>query len=423
MLGRLLLLVIALVLAAAVFLVGRYAIDKATRRDTSDRPPPWRDLNVLSLAAQVVALGLIVTVGAWLWSNFRDRTDAIGLELTFDFLDQPSGISIADNPLSSDAGIRDALQQGVKNTFLIILLGIPLSVLFGTLIGIARLSTNWLLRKLATAYVEFFRNIPPLLVIVFLWGAVFLNFPIGASPTAEAAWRPLGGWCIFSNSRFAFPSIIGLDNFGLYQLLIAASVVASVGVWVWRTRVFNNTGVPHRRALWSLATLVVLGAAFFFALGGPFEFSKTTVEDRVWSGGFRMQMPYAAVMSALVIYTASHISEIVRGSILAVHRGQVEASHALALNGLQRYRFVVLPQAFRIAFPPLINQFLNYTKNSSLAVAIGFAELTSITNNLFGNSQPAPQLTLILMAVYLFFSLVLSAMGNLVNRRLQLKGA
>ena len=244
MLGRLLLLVIALALAAAVFLFGRFVVDKVTRRDTSDRPPPWRDLNVLSLAAQVLALGLIVTVGSWLWSNFRDRTDDIGLELTFGFLDQPSGISIADNPLSSNAGIRDALQQGVKNTFLVILWGIPLSVLFGTLIGIARLSTNWLVRNLATGYVEFFRNIPPLLVIVFMWGAVFLSFPSSVGPTAESAWRPFGGWLIFSNSRFAFPSIIGLDNFGAYRLLIALSVAAAVGVWVWRTRVFNTTGVP-----------------------------------------------------------------------------------------------------------------------------------------------------------------------------------
>ncbi|MCQ3807716.1 MAG: ABC transporter permease subunit [Acidimicrobiaceae bacterium] len=422
MLGRLLLLVIALVVVAAAGLASRFIVDRVTGRDTSDRPPPWRDLNVLSLAAQVLVFGLIVVVGSWLWSNFRDRTDDIGLELTFDFLDQPSGISIADNPLSSNAGIRDALQQGVKNTFLIILLGIPLSVLFGTFIGIARLSTNWLLRKLATGYVEFFRNIPPLLVIVFLWGAVFLNFPIGASPTAEAAWRPFGGWMIFSNNRFAFPSIVGLDNFAAYRLLVVGSIVAAAGVWVWRTRVFNNTGAPHRRALWSVATLVGLCVVFFLVLGGPFEFSKTTVEDRIWSGGFRMQMPYVAVMLALVIYTASHIAEIVRGSILAVHRGQVEASHALALNGLQRYRFVILPQAFRIAFPPLINQFLNYTKNSSLAVAIGFAETTSIISNLFGQSQPAPQLLLILMVIYLAFSLILSAIGNLVNRRLQLRG-
>ena len=422
MLGRLLLLVIGLVVIASLFLAGRFVIDKVSRRDTSDRPPPWRDLNVLSLAAQIVALGLIVTVGSWLWSNFRDRTDDIGLELSFGFLDQPSGISIADNPISSNAGIREALQQGVKNTFLVILVGIPLSVLLGTIIGVARLSTNWLVKKLATGYVEFFRNIPPLLVIVFMWGAVFLSFPNASGPTADAAWRPFGGWLIFSNSRFAFPSIIGLDHFGLYQLLIVTSLVAAVGIWVWRTWVFNHRGTPHHRTLWSLVTFVVLAGVFFFALGGPFEFSKTIVEDRIWSGGFRMQMPYAALMLALVIYTASHIAEIVRGSILAVHSGQVEASHALALNGFQRYRFVILPQAFRIAFPPLINQFLNYTKNSSLGVAIGFAEITSIISNLFGQSQPAPQLLLILMAIYLCLSLILSVIGNLINRRLQLRG-
>lgn len=422
MLERLLWFAVALVVVAVLFLAVRFALDRITGRDTSDRPPPYRDVKVLAWAAQVATFGLLVAVASWLIGNFQDRTDRIGLELNFDFLDQPSGISIADNPLSSNAPIRDALRQGVKNTFLIILAGIPISVILGTLIGVARLSTNWLLRKLATAYVEFFRNIPVLLVIVFMWGSVFLNFPSGAGPTAEKAWRPFGGWLIFSNSRFAFPSIIGLDNFGTYRILVLLGLAVAIGVWFWRTRVFNNTGVPHRRMLWSLGTFAALVVVLFFVLGGPFEFSRTTVQDRVWSGGFRMQMPYAAVMLALAIYTASHIAEIVRGSILAVHKGQVEASQALALSGLQRYRFVILPQAFRIAFPSLINQFLNYAKNSSLAVAIGFAETTSIINNLFGQSQPAPQLLLILMLVYLVFSLVLSLIGNLINRRLQLTG-
>ncbi len=133
-------------------------------------------------------------------------------------------------------------------------------------------------------------------------------------------------------------------------------------------------------------------------------------------------MPYAAVTAALVLYTASHISEIVRGSIQAVDKGQVEAGNALALSTFQRYRFVVLPQAMRIAFPPLINQFLNFTKNSSLAVAIGYAEGTAVIFNLFGQSQPSNQLILILMLFYLAFSLVISALGNVVNRRLQIVG-
>jgi general L-amino acid transport system permease protein len=142
----------------------------------------------------------------------------------------------------------------------------------------------------------------------------------------------------------------------------------------------------------------------------------------VYVGGVTMIMPYAAVMVGLVLYTASHIAEIVRGSILSVDKGQVEAGNALALNSFQRYRFVILPQAFRVAFPPLINQFLNYTKNSSLAFAVGFAEITGVIQNLFGQSRPAPQLLFILMVVYLVFSLVLSAIGNVINRRLQIVG-
>lgn len=422
MLTRVLALIAFLLLVGAVFAAGRALRDRVTGRDTSDRPPAWRDVRVLQLAAQVVVIGLLLTLASWLWANFQDRTELIGLDLDFSFLDQPSGISIADNPLSANAPIRDALLQGIKNTLFIILVGIPLSVVLGTLIGVARLSTNWLLRKLATAYVEFFRNIPPLLVIVFVWAAVFLRFPPATGPVAEKAWRPFSDYFIFSNSRFAFPSVVGRDNFGGYQVLVVFAILLAIAAWVWRTRLFNSRGVAHRRTAWSLGVFVVIATAGYAALGAPFEISRPMVVDRLWVGGFRMQMPYVTVMLALAIYTASHVAEIVRGSIQAVHRGQVEAAHALALNGFQRYRFVVLPQAFRIAFPPLINQFLNYTKNTSLAVAIGFAEVTSITQNLFGQSQPAPQLLLILMVAYLTFSLVLSLIGNIINRRLQLVG-
>jgi general L-amino acid transport system permease protein len=293
-------------------------------------------------------------------------------------------------------------------------------LILGTLVGIARLSDNWLLRKLATGYVELIRNIPPLVVIVFVWSAIFLN----SFPRAQEAWRPIGGWFIFNNSRFAFPSIEGQDNFAAFRWVLLFALIVSIAVGVWRTRVFNETGHPHHRVLWSLGTFFGLGLVAFVVLGGPAEFSKPMLDDagRVYEGGIRMQMPYAAVMSALVLYTGTHIAEIVRGSILAVNKGQVEAANALALSSFQRYRFVVLPQAMRIAFPPLINQFLNYSKNSSLAIAIGFAEVTAVTNNLFGQSQPAPQLILILMLLYLTLSLVLSAIGNLINRRLEIVG-
>lgn len=405
------------IVAAAVLFGIRFARDQISGRDISDRPPPWRDGRVLAVAAQVFAVAVLYIVGAWLWRNFNDRTDAIGLDpFDFDFLDQPSGISIADSPLDSRSPITSALRTGLKNTFLIIILGIPLSVILGTLIGIARLSTNWLLSKIATVYVEFFRNIPPLVVLVFTWSILLNGFP----PQRES-WKPFDVF-LFNNQRFAFPSIASQDNFAAYRILVLLALAAAVAVWIWRTSVFNNTGAPHRRVLWSVGLVLGVGLIGFVALGRPFRFSTPNLVDRVTEGGIRMQMPYAAVLIGLTLYTASHIAEIVRGSILAVHKGQVEAGNALALSGFQRYRFVVLPQAFRVAFPPLINQFLNFTKNSSLAIAIGFAEITTVINNLFGQSRPTPQLLLILMGSYLAFSFVLSAIGNLINGRLQIVG-
>ena len=382
--------------------------------------PPWRDTKVIAVVAQIV-FGIIVVVAGWiLWGNFTTRTDRIGLELNFDFLDQPAGITIADNPLSPADTVSEALVAGFMNTIRAIIVGIPLSVLLGTLIGIARLSTNWLLSKAATAYVEFFRNIPPLVVIIFVWSGVYLT----SFPRATESWRPLGGWLVLNNGRFGFPSVVGLDNFVTFRWIILIALVAAVLVGVWRTNVHVKTGAAHHRILWGLGTFLAIAVVAYVVLGGPADFSKPILSEngREFSGGIWMQMPYAALVSGLVLYTASHIAEIVRGSIQAVDKGQVEASEALALSSFQRYRFVILPQAMRIAFPPLINQFLNFSKNTSLALAIGFAETTSIIQNLNGQSLPAPQLTLLLMLMYLLLSLILSLIGNFINRRLQIVG-
>ncbi len=412
--------------ATLVYVAGRLVYDAwgAVRQRRYDKSvgqlaPPWRDTKVLAIIAQLVFAIVVGVIFWYLWGNFRDRTDAIGLNLSFDFLDQPAGITIADNPLTPADTVGEAITAGFFNTIRIIIVGIPMAVVLGTIVGVARLSNNWLLRKLATGYVEFFRNIPPLVVIVFIWSGVYLT----AFPRAADSWQPLN-WFVFNNAKFAFPSIEGLDNFAAFRWVILLAVIAAISVVYWRTQVFIRTGAAHHRVLWGLGTLLGIGVIGYFALGGPVKFSLPTVDEagRVYEGGIRMQMPYAALVTALVLYTATHISEIVRGSIQAVHKGQVEASEALALSGFQRYRFVILPQAMRIAFPPLINQFLNFSKNSSLALLIGFGEITSIISNLAGQSQPAPQLILILMLLYLVISLVLSAIGNLINRRLQIVG-
>ncbi len=406
---------------AGRLLLDFYRVFQQRRYDKSvgQLAPLWRDTKVLAIIAQIIFAIVIGGIFLYLWGNFQDRTDAIGLKLNFDFLAQPAGITIADNPLSPADTVNEAIIAGFFNTLRIIVVGIPLAMILGTLMGIARLSSNWLMRKISTGYVEFFRNLPPLVVIFLIWAGVFLS----AFPKASESWMP-AGWFIFNNSRFAFPSIEGLDNFAAFRWILLAAAVAAIAVAYWRTQVFINTGAQHRRVLWGLGTFLVIGAVAFVVLGGPAKISLPTVGDggRVYEGGIRMQMPFAAVVTALVLYTGTHIAEIVRGSIQAVHKGQVEASEALALSGFQRYRFVILPQAMRIAFPALINQFLNFSKNSSLAVAIGFGEVTSIISNLNGQSLPAPQLILILMLMYLVISLVLSALGNTINRRLQIVG-
>lgn len=414
------------VAATIAYMIGRLVVDcfrvvgqRRYDKSVDQLAPLWRDTKVLAIIAQIVFALVVGAIFWYLWGNFRARTDAIGLNLTFDFLDEPAGITIADNPLTPADTVGEAIAAGFFNTLRIIVIGIPLAVVLGTLVGIARLSTNWLMRQLASIYIEFFRNIPPLVVILFIWSGVYLT----AFPRATESWTPLD-WFIFNNSRFAFPSVEGLDNFVAFRWILLAALVVAGGVVYWRTKVFIDTGKPHHRVLWGVGTFLGIAAVAFVALGGPAKISRPTIGDagRIYEGGIRMQMPYAALLTALVLYTATHIAEIVRGSIQAVHRGQVEAAEALALSGFQRYRFVVLPQAMRIAFPPLINQFLNFSKNSSLAIAIGFGEMTSIIFNLAGQSLPAPQLVLILMLLYLVISLVLSAIGNIINRRLQIAG-
>lgn len=412
--------------AIIVYVIGRLLVDTVkmfqTRARRDDSAVLWRDGGAIAIALQFIALAGIIALVTFLWSNFRTRTDEIGLDLNFDFLSQPGGISIFDNPLEPSDSVGAAITAGFMNTIRVIVVGIPLSLLLGTIVGVSRFSSNFLVRKLATGYVEFIRNIPPLLVIIFFWTAVFLE----RFPRSQEAWRPLDGWFIFSNNRFAFPSLMRAnENFEAFRIVILVAIVAAVVVGIWRTKVFNNTGAPHRRTLWGLGTFATIVVVAFFILGGPMGTSKPFVDEefgRVWEGGLVMQMPYVALTLALIVYTATHISEIVRGSILAVHKGQGEAADALALSTIQRYRFVILPQAFRVAFPPLISQFLNYSKNSSLALAIGFAELTGVTVNLFGQSRPAPQLLLILALLYLTLSLILSLVGNVINRRLQLVG-
>ncbi len=381
--------------------------------ETRYRPPIWRDLRVLRLAIQVLALAVVALVVYVLWFNVTNNLRAQGIRTDFGFLGQPAGTPIADSPIGSGATVRRALTRGLQNTFALVVVGLPLLTILGVLIGVARLSTNWLVSKLAAVYVEVFRNLPPLLIIVFGFLAVILRLPPAREPVS------LFGWFVVSNLRITVPALEAGPSAGIYRLVLLGAVVLAGLVWWWRTRVCTLTGDPHRRVLWSLGVLVVVITVGYLALGAPIILSLPTLEGRAVTGGFSGLGAYFAVVGALVLYTASHVAEITRGSIQAVHKGQTEAANALALSTFQRLRFVTFPQAMRIALPPVINQYLNYTKNTSLAIAVAFAEVTTIGFQAIGNGFPAPQIIVILMGAYLIFSLTISFLVNILNRRLQ----
>lgn len=380
------------------------------------RPPLWRDIRVIRIVLQVLAVVVVLGTVWVLGNNLRTELIKQGLPTTFDFLKQPTGVTIADSGFDPGSPVRDALLVGVKNTFLIAIVGVPLLTILGTLIGVARLSTNWLVSKAASVYVETIRNIPPLLIIIFVFNAVILQLPKPNSPATPF------DWFVISNLKVVGPSLATSSGSGTLWLIMLLGIIAAVITGVYRTRRSERTGEPHHRILIGLGVVVAFAVIGYFVTGQPVGVSLPRLDGRIINGGFGGLGSYFAVLTALVIYTASHVAEIVRGSIQAVPKGQTEAANALALTGFQRLRFVILPQASRIALPPIINQYLNFVKNTSLAIAIGFGEITLITFQAIGNGNPAPQLILLLMAVYLVFSLTISVVVNVVNRRLQLAG-
>ena len=380
----------------------------------SARVPFWRDQRVLRVAAQVVAALAVFFLLYVLWFNVTNNMRARGVRTDFNFLDQPFGVRIAGSDLRPTAPVRLALLNGIRNTFALAIVGLPLLTILGILVGVGRLSTNWLVAKISSAYVEILRNLPPLLVVIFAFQAVILRLPAARNPITPF------GWFVISNLEFHVPGFRAGDNYRPFMLVVLVAVLLGALLWWWRTRVHERTGTPHHRWLWSLGTIALVGAIAYLILGRPLTITLPQLEGRVVDGGYRGLGAFFAVVGALAFYTSSHVAEIVRGSILAVPKGQTEAASALAHSGLQRLRFVVLPQAMRIALPPIINQYLNYVKNTSLAIAVGFAEVTLVAFQAIGNGQPAPQVVVLLMGSYLVFSLVISLLVNLYNRHLRI---
>lgn len=375
------------------------------------RVPIWRDVRVLKWVAQLAVVAIAFGIVAWLYGNYVENSQRLNIPTNFAFLDNPAQFQITGNSLSQNAPVRQALYEGFLNTLRVSVAGIVAATVLGTLIGIARLSRNWAVRTLATAYVEAVRNIPLALFLVMGLLAIVL----GIFPAIADAWN-LSGLMIISNRGIAVPWYVG-SGYGLLLLAFVGIVVA----WAlgrWRRTVSERTGELPRSGVWGGAGFVLVLAVGWIAFG--YSLSTPEVVGRATQGGIRIDPSFFALFFALVIYTASHVAEIVRGSIQAVPKGQGEAADSLALSGFQKMWYVVLPQAFRIAIPPIGNQYLNLIKNSSLGAAIGYYDITLVSQTTVGNGSPAVPVFALAMAIYISISLVTSVFVNLANRRMML---
>jgi general L-amino acid transport system permease protein len=387
------------------------------------RPPPrkrewsWRSESFRALVYQLVALGVVVFAVWYLASNTVANMQARGIRSGFDFLTAPAGFDIGESLIPYDAlnPYWRAFLVGIANTLRVAILGVVFATILGTLLGVGRFSRNAIVRGLCYAYVELFRNVP-VLIQLLIWYLVFTEIlpPITDAPS-------LFEMFYLSKAGFSFPTPV----WGMGQALAAGGFAIGVVIAVvyrrWAMKQFEETGKV--RSLILVPVVIPFAMAFLgWLLGGaPTAWSFPKPEGFSMEGGASATPEFLAVLLGLVMYTSAFIAEVVRAGIASVSRGQSEAAGSLGLSRGITMRLVILPQALRVIIPPLTNQYLNLTKNSSLAVAIGYPDVVSIATTALNQTGRAVECITIIMAVYLTTSLSTSALMNWYNRRSAIK--
>jgi len=390
-------------------------------QETIGRVEPARasflnDPKVRGVVTQVVVFLALAALVWWFTNNTIENLRRANIASGFGFLNGRAGFDVGQNLIeyTSDSTFRRALLVGLLNTLLVAVTGIITASIIGFLVGIGRLSKNWLIRKLATVYVEIFRNIPPLLVIFFLYLGVLSVLPL---PRDSINLLDV----LYLNSRgFYFPRFIWGD--GSWLILFALLVGIAISVFVARRARARQMATGQQfPVFWtSVALIAGLPLLAFLLTGLPLTLEFPQLSTFNLSGGFQIKPEFIALYLALSVYTASFIAEIVRAGIVGVARGQTEAASALGLRSGTTLRLVVVPQALRIIIPPLTSQYLNLTKNSSLAVAIGYADLVAIGGTILNQTGQSIEIVAIWMVVYLGLSLATSAFMNWFNSKMAL---
>ncbi len=381
------------------------------------RGPLLNDPQVRAWAFQIIAVIAVVALGWFLFQNTQANLEKRGIISGFAFLNNSAGFGIAQHLIDyteSDSYSRVFL-VGLLNTLLVSFIGIVLASILGFLLGVARLSPNWLISKLATVYIEIFRNIPPLLQILFWYFAVFLALP---GPR-----QSLGvGEMFFLNSRGLYMPAPGpSESFGLFAVVLLATIVGIIALGRWAKKRREATGQIFPLLWTSLALIVVIPGLTVLIGGNPLVWSVPALTGFNFRGGWVMIPELMALTLALTIYTAAFIAENVRSGIMAVSHGQTEAARSLGLRPGVTLRLVIIPQALRVIIPPLTSQYLNLAKNSSLAAGIGYPDMVSLfAGTVLNQTGQAIEVIAITMSVYLAISISISLLMNWYNKRIAL---
>jgi general L-amino acid transport system permease protein len=371
---------------------------------------------VRAVLYQVMVLGAVIALVAYLVRNTLENLERQKIASGFGFLEREAGFAISESLIaySPASSYLDAIIVGLLNTLWIALFGIILATILGAVIGVARLSPNWLIARLCTIYVEAIRNVP-LLLQLFLWYAIITV----SLPGPRQALNPIPG-VYLSNRGLKFPVPVGDPAYWVALVGFVIGIVAAVVVHRWAKARQARTGQLFP-SIWTGFGLIVGLPILGWLIGGaPTALDVPALKGFNFSGGREVSPEFMALLVGLVTYTAAFIAEIVRSGILAVVHGQTEAALALGLRPRQVTRLVILPQALRVIVPPMTSQYLNITKNSSLAVAVGYPDLVSVANTSINQTGQAIEGIAIIMAVYLTVSLSISAFMNWYNKRIAL---
>ncbi len=371
------------------------------------------------IASQFIIVALLVLFLWYITTNLLYNIDQRGITTGFDFFGHIAGFGIAESPIAYDdrsSTYFDAFLVGLLNTMIVSGVGIFFASVIGLLVGIARLSHNYIVSKLALAYIELFRNIPLLLQILFWYNVVLATLPSPRQSLAFAA-------STFLNNRGLYiPKPLLQESFSMVAIAFVIAIGLVIYLSKWAEKRFEETGKDFLLWPWAVVTIIGLPLIVYNMVNTPIIMDYPALKGFNFGGGMRFSPEFLALSFALSIYTASLIAEAVRSGIEAVPKGQKEAASSLGLSSYKALKIVVLPQAIRISIPPILVQYLNLLKNSSLATAIGYPEIVTVfSGTVLNQTGQAIEIIAVTMAVYLSISLFVSLILNIINKKLEIK--